>query len=189
MPTVIQATDNETPDSGQAGTSAVTGSVDTGHDATTCSVSVGPEDSDSQTKSDRWFTFTGPAASAINLTFSWSISGAGLTLTGANVGVTTASASFTVEYSTNGGSSWTTALTRTFSRDSTGNTAISDSGNENVSLSVVLLSQIQVRDTISAAAASAGDAAVLAEAEIIGAINTIQLSIEPATYPTPVCVW
>lgn len=183
MPIIVQPQDNETPDSTQALTSAVTGNSDTGHSATTSSVSIGSEQSDSQTKTCRWFTLAGPFPRTINLTFNWSLGGAGLTLTAAAPGTTVANASFLVEYSTNGGASWSTALTRSFSRNTSGTTTISDSGSENVSLPAVGLSQIQVRDRINADATSAGDPTVSATAEIIATIDTIQLSVEPLNPP------
>jgi hypothetical protein len=178
MTAIVQPTDNESADSGQAGTAAVSSPTDTGHGATTCSVSIGAEDSDSETKSARWFTFAPMSPRAIALQFSWSISGAGLTLTGALPGTTEANALFLVEYSTNGGSSWSTAVTRTFNRVTNGTTAISDSGSVNLVISTVALSEIQVRDRIRADATSAADPSVAASAEILATISDIQLEVE-----------
>lgn len=179
MPSIAQPTDNESADSTQAGTVAVTGNTDTSHGATTCAVSIGAEESNVERKSCRWFTFTGPGPRTISLQFTWSISGAGLTLTGALPGTTQANALFKVEYTVDGGSNWSTALSRSFSRDVNGNTAISDSGSENVTLPVAALSLIAVRDRIEADATSAADPTVSASAEIIATISSIQLSIEP----------
>jgi hypothetical protein len=180
MPTIVQPQDNESPDSTQALTSAVAGNNNTSHGATTSDVSIGSEQSDSETRTCRWFTFVGFSPRTINLTFNWSISGS-IVLTGAAPGTTVGNASFLVEYSTNGGSSWTTALSRPFSRNDNGTTPISDSGSVNISLPVAALSQIQVRDRIRADATSAADPTVSATASITAQIDTIQLSVEFST--------
>jgi hypothetical protein len=180
MPVIVQPQDNETPDSTQALTSAVTGNSDTGHSATTSDVSIGSEESESEIRTCRWSAFAGQTPQKINLTFNWSISGS-IVLVGAAPDSTVGNASFLVEYSTNGGSSWTTALTRSFTRTTSGTTTISDSGAVNISLPVVALSQIQVRDRISADATSTLDPTVSADASITATIDTIQLSVEPVS--------
>lgn len=179
---VIQAQDNETPDSTQAGSEAVSGNSDTGHGATTSDEAIGSEESASETRACRWFTFAGQTPSAINLTFNWSISGS-IELTGAAADTTVGNASFRVEYSADGGSNWTVALTRSFTRNTSGTTTISDSGSENVSLPVVNLSQIQVRDRILASASSTGDPTVSATSSITATVDTLQLSVELFTPP------
>jgi len=186
MATIVQPTANQSADTGQPGTAAVTSPTNTGHSATTCSVSIGSEDSSSETKTCRWFTITGPSPRTITLQFSWVISGAGLTLTGALPGTTQANALWLVEYSTNGGSSWSTAVTRTFNRVTNGTTGISDSGSENVVIPTVAITEIQIRDRIRADATSAADPSVAASAEIIATISGIQLSIESLNAAAPI---
>jgi hypothetical protein len=179
MPIIIQPGANESPDSTQALTTAVVGNNNTSHAATTSDVSIGSEQFGDETRTCRWFALAGGPARSINLTFNWSITGS-ITLTAAAPGTTVGNASFLVEYTVNGGSSWVTALTRSFTRDTSGTTSISDSGSENISLPVAALSQIQIRDRIRADATSAGDPTVSATASITATIDAIQLSVEPS---------
>jgi hypothetical protein len=185
MPTIIQATSNENPDSTQAGAEVVTSPSLTGHAATTSDELVGAEESASETRCCRWFAFTGPGASAISLQFTWSISGS-ITLTGAAPDTTVGNASYRVEYTTDGGSNWSTAITRSFTRNTSGTTTISDGATENITLPTVSLNQIQVRDRIRADASSTGDPSVSAAPTITATISDIQLSVEPFS---PNVIW
>lgn len=134
-------TANETPDSGQGG-SAVTGNTNTGHSATT---SNGPNGA-SQTKTCRWSGFTSGAGQIQSVTLkvthtsNGSLSGAG------------AFNQFILQYTLNGGGAWTTAVSRTSFTSSSGPTVFS------VSLPVTQnLTQVQVRDSITASSVDVGE--------------------------------
>lgn len=86
-----------------------------------------------------------------------------------------ANASFSVEYSVNNGASWVTALTRSFTRNTSGTTPLSDSGSVSLDIPAGSSGVVQVRDRIRADAFSAGDPTVSASAAITAEINTFQL--------------
>ena len=187
MPITVTANNNESPDSTQAFTSAVTGNGNTGHSNTTSSVTIGSEDSNSQTKTCRWFNFVGPPVKEIKLKFNWSINGE-LVLTGAAPDSTVANAAFSVSYSIDGGSNWTTAVIRSFQRNVSGSTPFSDSGSETITLPLVALGQIQVRDRIRADAFSTLDPTVSASSTITASIDSIQLEVEPQQLFAPIVI-
>ena len=179
MPSILQAGSNESPDSTQAFTSAVTGNNNTGHSNTTSSVTIGSEDSNSETKTCRWFNYSPMQAEYVKLNFNWSLSGS-LNLTAAAPGTTVANASFSVQYSTDNGVTWSTALSRSYTQTTNGTQPLSDSGS--VSLMIMnfgWVGPIQIRDRIRADAFSATDPTVSASASITAEVNTLQLDVAP----------
>lgn len=169
----------ETPDLGQGGI-AVDGITNTGHSATTASAAVTVitgEDSDSETKTARWFSFSGLGVIVIGvrLKFDWSISGSTLESPG-EAGSASASAVSRIQYSTNGGSGWTTAV-----EDScNGNDSYSSSGSADIDLGASqVISNVQVRDFMQAqaSASDAGIGASSASANASITISSIRLEV------------
>jgi hypothetical protein len=187
VPLTIQAQNNETPDSTQALTSAVTGNSNTGHSNTNSTVEVGPDESNSQTKTCRWFNFPGALVTKTKLQFSWSLSGS-LTLTGALPGTTVAHGIFEVEYSINGGASWNSAVSRTFTQNVNGTQPLSDSGSVDIDIVTTDPAQVQVRDRVRADASSAIDPTVSASASITAEIHTLQLEVDLYIH-APICIF
>lgn len=140
-----QATANQSPDPGQGG-SAVTGAANTGHDSTTVST-VGLDD---QFATCLWSGFAAAPAEQIFSTvlkFDWSENGSN---SGGGVNV------FKVQYSLNGGSSWTDAINHTpITGANNGSTSISLSASQD-------LTQVQVRDFIEASSPDGGTSSVTA---------------------------
>lgn len=160
MPTVNKIpTARETPDTGQGG-SAVTGDTTTGH-ASTLSDAF---DGSTVTKTCRWHTFqaAGGQITAITLKATHTSLG-GLSGTGAHN-------SFKLEYTTDGGSNWTTAVSRTDYTASEGPTVFSAalSATQNIS-------QVQVRDFIQAVTGSVGETA-----DSTATISDIKLEVTTA---------
>lgn len=159
---VAQPTTNETPDAAQGG-AAVAGITNTGHGATSTSSSatgIAPfgTDSDSDSKSARWFGLqnVGGQKTSVRLKFSWSAGGScnasgGLGGSDPQInGNASSSCSFQIEYSLNGGSNWTTHVSDSASASSSGLTGDSDSFDNDGSADIALsngqdVSQIQVR--------------------------------------------
>lgn len=138
-------TANTTPDPGQGGSLAVTSPTNTGH-ASSSSVSSDLADADSL--SCRWSAFLAPTGPISTVTLK-----ADHTSSGALSGIG-ANNSFTLDYSTNNGSSWTNAVSRTHFTASQGPTTVS------VSLSATQdLTQVRVRDTIATSTVSNGESA------------------------------
>lgn len=133
----LQPTANESPASGVGG-GAVTSPSNTGHASThTEQCGVG-----TTTKSCRWSSFQTEAGlpASLVLKIDWS--------EGGTVGGGGSSTSFTLEYSTNGGSSWTQIFSHT-------NVNANNSGTASVSLPLnQVISQVQVRDILQATSAS-----------------------------------
>lgn len=118
-------TSNTSPDPGLGG-AAVSNPINTGHSNTTATLG--------QTKSCLWSGL--PATIlvlAARLKFDWSITAASLAGDGNNV--------FQVDYSTNGGSSFSNALDKQ-------NKSAPESGSVDISLGVVTIANIQIRDLI-----------------------------------------
>lgn len=141
---VVQPTNNQSPDATLGGL-AVTTPTNTGHASTTasCSGAAG-----SQTKSCRWFALPNVAGQrlAVTLKITHTTSGA---LTGAG-----AFNSYQVDYSTNGGGIWNTAVLRQSFTTSQGPTEFS------VALSLTQdISQVQIRDFFSVTTQGAGESA------------------------------
>lgn len=133
MPTTnAQATGNQSADSTQPGTTAVTGNTNTGHASTTCFGTNGG----GQQKSCRWHTFSPTSIPgtkvSVKLKFDWSQNG----------NPSTGDVNFQVQYTVNGGSNWNTVFSHS-------GFIGSSSGSESVTLSVGQdISQIQVRDLL-----------------------------------------
>lgn len=149
MPLTItkQPTANETPDSSQiVGDLAVTGASNTGHSATIASaLGVGSLED----KTCRWSGFAaGPGGNVVSVTLKITHTSSG-TLTGA-----TAANRFTLDYTLNGGTNWTNAVDRLDFTASEGPTTFSVAlpNGQN-------LTQVQVRDVISALSNDAADSA------------------------------
>lgn len=181
----LQPTSNTTPD--QGGTTAVTGNTNTGHGSTSCGASATGAagfnvDSDAESKSCRWSSFQSAPSGVINslrLQFSWEVSGAVDASPALDGGSAQADASFTVEYSLNGGSSWTVAVNQSLSV-SDGSDNLSQSGSENISLSVGQnIAQVQVRSFISASGSATGglDNESTALSSVTAAVTGIQLEV------------
>lgn len=178
MPTTtVQPTANTTPD--QGATSAVTSPSNTGHGETVAAASatgLAPSGSDSasQSLSCRWSSFQSVSGQlkSVHLKFTWSATSL-LTVLPASDGSADASASFAIQYTLNGGSSWTD-VTNQAGTFSTG-------ASENITLSLPQdISQIQVRNLMSAAAsATAGTVDnSTASSSVTATISGIQLEIE-----------
>lgn len=140
---IRQPTSNETPDSGQGG-QAVTSPSNTGH-ASTGADAIGDEFGFPVTKTCRWSSFQAFSGTIPSLKLKITHSSSG-SLIGPS-----ASNQFTLAYSLNGGSNWTTAVSRTNFTASQNNTFSVDlpPGQD--------ISQIQVRDLIQAQAFNIGD--------------------------------
>lgn len=187
MPYILQAQSNETPDSTQPLTSAVTGNSGTGHSNTTSSVTIGSEESDAQTKTCRWLNYSPMQAEKVVLNFNWSLSGS-LTLTGAAPDSTVGNASFRVEYSTDNGATWNTALSRSYTQTTNGTQPLSDGGSVNLVIGPSgNVGVIQIRDRIRADASSTLDPTVSASASITAEINTLNLEVSPLGHP--IVIW
>jgi hypothetical protein len=142
--TTVNPTSNTTPDPGQGGL-AVTSPTNTGH---ALSTAVATDAADSQQRTCIWsgFANVGGRRSSVILKIDH-------TSTGVKIGVG-ASNSFTLDYSVNNGGAWTNAVTRNNMTSSQGPTTFS------VALSVGQdLSQVKVRDSMSAATSSNGETA------------------------------
>lgn len=141
--TTRSSTANETPDSGQGGTSAVTGNTNTGHGSTTSSV----VDVNSQNKTCRWSGFAAaPYGHIVSVTLKVDYTSDGsFTATGLNA--------FVLDYSLNNGSNWTNGVNRTqFNSPTTTTFSVTLPNNQN-------LTQVQVRDSIQADGQNPGDTA------------------------------
>lgn len=157
----INPTSNTTPDAGQGG-NAVTGATNTGHDLTT----VNAPGSVLQTKSCIWTTFTTIPGQikSITLKFGWSEDGV------LNFGTGSASNSFRVQYSVNGGGAFTTIF------DHIDVTSPTTSSSQ-VAIAIPQdITQIQVRDRLTAVATvDPSDSA-----SITASVSNIRLEIETA---------
>jgi hypothetical protein len=178
MPIVtIQATVNQTPDPLLVTDLAVTTPTNTGH-ANSQAIDTGIPVA--QTKSCRWSAFgapTGPITS-VRLKFDWQIPAGGGNTDISGGGTASASASFIVSLSTNGGASFpTNLLSRSFSITGNDDASLIE-GPASVDFNVPLpvdVSQIQVRDRLSANAAQAGGG--LASASVTANISNLRLEI------------
>lgn len=145
---------NENPDTTQAGSIAVTGASNTGHNSTTSSAANGS----AQSKSCRWFSFTGFLATRTSMQLQVTHSSSG-TLSGAG-----ASNLFRFQYTLDGGSNWTTAVTRADFTAADGETFVFtlDATQD--------LSLVQVRDLLVASTNMAGE-----NATVTGEISGIKI--------------
>lgn len=144
----VNTTANTTPDPGQGGSVAVTGATNTGHASTTASKSG----AGSQVKSCIWsgFPSVGGQIVSVNLKVDWTQDGS---LT--DGGVSTSN-QFEIDYSLNNGSSWNTLKVSTQIQSSS-------SGTSTQALSVGQdLTQVKVRDTLTAVGVAGETASVTA---------------------------
>jgi len=155
-------TSNVTPDPGQGGLSVV-GNINTGHSNTTSSVSgVGTQD-----RTCKWTAFPagGGLPSSVTLKADWSQNGSLSGISPANL--------FQIQYSVNGGSTWTTLK-------ASSNITSSTSGTSTASLSLTQnLTQVQVRDLIEATGSDAGDSAAVTAS--VSNIKIDVVSYDPAS--------
>jgi hypothetical protein len=183
-----QPTANQTPDPALGG-GIVTGIINTGHGSTNTTsavlVGAGGSDSDADTKSARWSSFqtVGGQIADIRLKFNWSING-GATASADNLdgGNASSDASFAIQYSINGGSSWITALVRNVSASDPGDPSnlINDSGSVDISLGAgQAINLVQVRALMDTSAdASAGPSSSAdADASITTTVSLIRLEV------------
>jgi hypothetical protein len=182
-----QPTANQTPDATQGG-SAVTGISNTGHSSTTSSASVSPpigSASSSQTKTARWFTFADIFSSfqvkSKRLKLTWTASGSAGADNGAD-GDADATSSFTIQYTLNGGGSWTTIVTDSAIASAPGTP--SDSFTNNNSADILLsstqdITQVQVRDNIAVSvSATTNSLPASATGSSTVTISSIRLEVE-----------
>jgi hypothetical protein len=187
MPLIVQAQNNETPDSTQSFTAAVNGNNNTSHGSTNSNVIIGAEDSADQSKTCRWFNFQNILPKSVRLKFNWSASGS-VEIVAASPGSTQASASFVIQYSVDGGVNWITAASAGANRNSSGNTPFSDGGSVDIVISAPQTGQVQIRDRIFAGASSTLDPTVSATADVTASIDSIQLEVEPKQVFRPICI-
>lgn len=152
----LNPTTNTTPDTVQGG-SAVTSPSNTGHGSTNV-LQVG---AGSTTKSIIWTAFApvpGGTLTAVSLKFNWSEDGSI-----ANGGTS----GFRVQYSTNGGGAWTTALEHfNVTSPTTSNTTVVLSTSQD-------LTQVQVRGRLQAGGGGVGDSASLT-----ASVSNIRIEVE-----------
>ncbi len=180
----------QTPDPAGSGYLAVNSPLNTEHGSTTASAAqdIG------QIKSCRWFAFqpVGGQITRITLKFNWSISGNLFTNAPNSGDFAYANATFYIEYSTNNGSNWPTAIFRRELSNISGpggeNRPFSDSGSFSVDLPAnTPINQIMIYDNISAQASSnwfEGHAS--SSATLTARVWNIDLEVEtnPAGPPT-----
>ena len=186
--TTLNPTVNTTPD--QAGTSAVTGITNNGHAATLASCSASdfesqPADNQSQNKSARWSSFqAGPGGLiGLKLKFTWSITGSVEVLQNL-AGTGSASISYRIEYTVDGGSNWTASIVRSTSVGINDSATLDDGGSVSIDLSPSqTISLVQVRDKNSSSASanapsSPSNSEVESTAGITSTISGIVLEAE-----------
>jgi hypothetical protein len=185
MPLITrQPTANQTPDPGQGGL-AVTGNINTGHSSTNSGASRSSSGSASQTKTCQWNTFLAVSGAivSINLKFDWAITSGSVIANTSGVGDSaTAGVTYTVAYSLDGGSSWTTQVSQfksvTGLNGTSNNDTLVNSGSENVSVPAATpLSSIRVRDAIAATVSVTNTNAANASAGLNASISNIRLEV------------
>lgn len=174
---IFQAGSNETPDTSGLGGTAVTGNSATGHSNTTSSISINAEESETVSKTCRWHNYGDHPTVARQLQFSWALSGS-ITIVGALPDSTSASVSFLVQYTVDGGSNWLEALSRTYSLTASGTTSPSDSGSIDLDIGAGNTDLVEVRSRTRATGTSTLDPSVSADAEITASISDLQIEAE-----------
>lgn len=184
MPTTnLQPQTQTNPNLG--GSSAVTGMAATGHGSTTTSASAadsaGIGDSESLTKSARWSNFEAIPDGTVNslsLQLSWDVAG-DVTSSIPDVGALAgASSSWTLEYTVNGGSNWTTIATDSASVTNTDTDSFTNTDSADISLNVsqdVSQVQVRVRYDTSANATGVDSQEATADANVVATISDIQI--------------
>jgi len=155
----LNPTTNVTPDPGQGG-SAVSGISNTGHTATVSAASIFGDGFDGQTKTAKWSAFTsispGQIAS-IRLKLTWAASGNANASGGGADGSASATSSFAISYSINGGGAWLSVTSSSCTANDPGTPAANFLNNSSADIllsSAQDLTQVQVRDSISAVASA-----------------------------------
>ncbi len=182
----------QTPDAGD--TLAVTGISNTGHGSTLTSASAAdiesqPSKNITQMKSARWSSFQSGSSGVIiglKLKFDWTASG-NVNASVEAGGSASARIDFNIDYSIDGGSSWTNALSRFRVVNQSGNGGKTDSISDGGSVEVVLsasqnISLVQVRDFMRsnavANAPSVSGAAANSSARITTSVSGVSLEVE-----------
>ncbi len=188
--TTLNPTVNTTPD--QASTLAVSGISNNGHTFTLTATSAfdsedQPPQDNSDSRSARWSGFAAGPGSLISLKlkFNWSITG-NVAVVQHVSGTGLADILFKIEYSVNGGSSWTTFVSKSRAVGTNNSDSINESGSEIVELSLVqntTLVQVRVRmDANASASAPAFEGAdVTSSANLTTTISGIVVEAETAS--------
>jgi len=183
-----QPTASEAPAAGVGGL-GVSGLTNTGHSISVAAANAfAPggfgSDTESQTRSARWFSFSGvgDAVQSIRLKFNWSIAGNASADDGGGGGSASSGATVDIEYSTNGGASWNTAVSDlAFAvAPGVGGGSFGSSGSADIGLSPSqVIGQVQVRSRMDASANANGGESIGANAQADASIsiNTIRLEI------------
>jgi RHS repeat-associated protein len=187
---------SQTPDSGQSGTLDVNGISNVGHGSTLTSASAmdiesNPPGNITQTRSSRWSSFQSPGIMilGLKLKFDWSTSGNVNAFVDTSGGAS-ARIEFNVDYSLDGGASWTNVVARSKQVSQSGSGGKSAGLPDGGSVEVVLspsqnISLVQVRDFMKAnAVASAPNVSgstAESNAEITTSITGIRLEVEMDT--------
>lgn len=190
MPIIMRnPTVNQSPDPGQGGI-AVTDIINTGHSSTLSqAVANAPEgfgsDSDSESRSARWSAFQSVSGQVviIRLKFNWSADGSAVADDGGNGGTASASCSFSIAYSLNGGSNWINVASDSASAFAPGGSGdtIDNSGSADIVIPAdTPIDQIQVRDLMNTSANANGGEFIGAnsQADIAVSIDSIRLEVQ-----------
>lgn len=190
--TLSVPTSNESPDTTLGG-SAVSGAVDTGFSATTCTANRSSNGTTLQEKSYRSFDFpTVVAAQAIILRGDWAATGS-VSATTQGVGDSgSCQIDFTIEYSTNAGSNWSPIVEESVGASGLDGTDASDNLSESGSLSQaispgVTFSDIQVRAFISATGTVSEVTSASVTSSIEATLSGLQLEVITAGMGMVVC--
>jgi hypothetical protein len=173
---------NQTPDATLGG-SAVSGITNTGHGSTSTNASANNGGFQNSVKSARWFGFqnqTGGQRLGTRLKLSWNANGSANASDDGVGGSGDGSSDFLIEYSTNGGSSWTTIVSDSASATSPGNgsDSFSNSNSADIALSVNQdLSQVQVRVRYDATASADVGSGNHGDGSVTATISNIRIEV------------
>src|SRR5215813_3939088 len=177
---------NQTPDPGQGG-EAVSSQTNTGHGSETSSAFRATKGTSSKTKTCLWHSFPGMPGTKtrVTLKFDWTLN-ANISVDGYDDFVNaTAEYDFRIEYSFDNGSTWTARVGVNDSVSIDGlnsdGRSINTSGSESVDLpnpGAIDITQIRVRDRISASAALANSPDGSASSITTASVSLIRLEVE-----------
>ncbi|HEU0175224.1 MAG TPA: hypothetical protein VFV58_13265 [Blastocatellia bacterium] len=195
----VQPASNQSPDPGQGGL-AVTGAANTGHAQTHCGVTEPTGGVLLQKKTCIWTAFgavTGPIR-AIHLKADWSIPAQAVSASSTVVGDSAlAFSQFLLEYSVNGGSSWTTAtdqqrtVTASDGSSSSDNSLTGASGSIDISIPATTpIASIRLRDSLNTEADNIEDVGgdSFASAGIDAVVSNIRLEVTTQDLQ-PIVLW
>lgn len=192
MPTIVrEPQDNETPDATLGG-NAVTGVSDTGH-ASTVTPSSANTGSDSDEKSARWFGLEnyGGFRISVRLQLSWTASGIASAVDDGEGGTASGSATFTLEYTVDGGDNWTEIVTDNATAEAPGTPDADFTNNDSADIALssdVDLSLVEVRGDYTTSAASSG-LGNNGSASVTVVVSGIQVEIvAPDAIGKPICI-